>query len=137
MIPNDKSDEELGCYFCNDVVAPVNSTKDRTMDQQCTVARPGTSAMAGALAVELLVSLLHNKKGSYANASKLSDDVGEQFGLVPHQLRGSLSTFQTIMLIGSSYSQCTACSNTVKFSFCLIFKFFRFANIMKKMVLNF
>eukprot|EP01080_Neovahlkampfia_damariscottae_P010723 gene10723-3343_t len=113
MKPNDKSDEELGCYFCNDVVAPVNSTKDRSMDQQCTVARPGTSAMAGALAVELLISLLHHKKGAYANASKLSDEVGDKFGLVPHQLRGSLSTFQTMMLIGSSYSQCTACSNTI------------------------
>jgi ubiquitin-like modifier-activating enzyme ATG7 len=102
-------------YFCNDVVAPVDSTKDRSMDQQCTVARPGTSAMAGALAVELLVSLLHHKDGAYANASKVTDEIGEQIGLVPHQLRGSLSSFQTMMLIGSCYSQCTACSPHVHF----------------------
>lgn len=27
----------VGCYFCSDVVGPLNTTRGRTMDQQCTV----------------------------------------------------------------------------------------------------
>ncbi|CAL5874902.1 uncharacterized protein PFLUO_LOCUS9204 [Penicillium psychrofluorescens] len=106
---------DLGCYFCNDVVAPVNSIKDQTLDQQCTVTRPGVAAIASALLVELLVSVLQHPKGPAAPATSTSKDEVEShpLGLVPHQIRGFLSTFENMSVTGRSYSSCSACSDKI------------------------
>ncbi|EAW13779.1 putative autophagy ubiquitin-activating enzyme ApgG [Aspergillus clavatus NRRL 1] len=106
---------ELGCYFCNDVVAPMNSVKDQTLDQQCTVTRPGIAAIASALLVELLVSVLQHPQGGAAPApaSKNDDRGSHPLGLVPHQIRGFLSSFENIPVIGKSYNCCSACSENV------------------------
>ncbi|XP_021854907.1 ubiquitin-like modifier-activating enzyme atg7 isoform X1 [Spinacia oleracea] len=114
----DKDKEtRLGCYFCNDVVAPIDSTANRTLDQQCTVTRPGLAPIASALVVELLVGLLHHPLRMYAPAenSGLSDSGSSEqpLGIIPHQIRGSLSQFSLMTLVGHASNICTACSTTV------------------------
>ncbi|KAK6124304.1 hypothetical protein DH2020_041961 [Rehmannia glutinosa] len=108
--------QRLGCYFCNDVVAPVDSTTNRTLDQQCTVTRPGLAPIASSLAVELLVGILHHPSGILAKAEFAnSNDSGDEqpLGILPHQIRGSLSQFSQMTLVGHASTSCTACCSTV------------------------
>lgn len=109
--------KRLGCYFCNDVVAPIDSTTNRTLDQQCTVTRPGLAPIASALAVELLVGILHHPQGIFADAevtnSSSSGSSEQPLGILPHQIRGSLSQFSQMTLVGRSSDSCTACCSTV------------------------
>lgn len=125
--------QRLGCYFCSDVIAPANSTRDRTMDQQCTVARPGLSAIAGSLAVEVMAAVLQHPLGTHAPAAAAAvggdqdgrsqgieeePDENEEYidaplGSVPHMIRGHLSGFSQTCLTGYAFPQCPACSPTV------------------------
>ncbi|XP_049872058.1 ubiquitin-like modifier-activating enzyme ATG7 [Pectinophora gossypiella] len=118
-VPSIVPGSQLGCYFCNDVTAPGNSLKDRTLDQQCTVTRPGVAAIAGALAVELLVGLLqHPLKADAPAICKLADDDSAQdtegvLGPIPHSIRGFLHSYTTVLPTCTKFKHCIACSDIV------------------------
>lgn len=102
------SNDRLGCYFCQDIVAPTDSLTDRTLDQMCTVTRPGVALMASSQSVELLVSILQHPK---RNDSTPDEKV--ILGNIPHQIRGFLSEFKTLQLKTPAYEHCSACSHAV------------------------
>lgn len=113
--------QRLGCYFCNDIVAPENSTKNRTLDQQCTVTRPGLAPIASAMAVEMMVALLHHDDGTRAPApaaamSNFSPTVSASsssispLGVIPHQVRGSLVSYTMMKPTVPAFKSCTGCS---------------------------
>ena len=96
--------------------------KDQTLDQQCTVTRPGVAAIASALLVEMLTSLLQHPLKNAAPAPSLPKTPGDvperdppthPLGLVPHQIRGYVSNFQNLTIRGQSYDCCSACSPKV------------------------
>lgn len=116
VVRHGAGDDRLGCYFCNDVAAPGDSTRDRTLDQQCTVSRPGLAPIASALAVELLVALLHHPQRHNAPAVT-SQDLHQRpdhpLGILPHSIRGFLTHYTTILPANGAFPHCAACSEPV------------------------
>ncbi|PVG00195.1 E1-like protein-activating [Serendipita vermifera] len=116
---------KLGCYYCNDVVAPKDSLTDRTLDQMCTVTRPGLASIASSTCVELLVSMLQHPERLHAPAppndpksvpGNAAEEQGEGtsiLGLVPHQIRGYLGQFRNLLVTGQQFERCTGCSEKV------------------------
>jgi ubiquitin-like modifier-activating enzyme ATG7 len=71
----------------------------------------------------MLTSVLQHPAGPRAPAPKMAsnqdstgrvdyvrDPLDHPLGLVPHQIRGFLSTYQNMMISGQSYDCCSACS---------------------------
>ncbi|KAL9184909.1 hypothetical protein ACHAXT_002686 [Thalassiosira profunda] len=120
--------ERLGCYFCSDVVAPENSTRDRTLDQQCTVTRPGLAPIAASMASELAVAMAHHPmghcapapvarrnegSGAYAPADDGADPSSSALGRLPHQIRGTVVTYTMMTPTVPAFPSCTACADGV------------------------
>jgi ubiquitin-like modifier-activating enzyme ATG7 len=94
-----------GCYFCNDYLSPSNTMKDRSLDMQCTVTRPGLSYISTAYASELLVNMLHLFPEDYSRETRDSLLNSDEFGLVPQHVRGSASGFNVELMTSESYDQ--------------------------------
>ena len=77
--------------------------------------RPGIAAVASALLVEMMVSVLQHQDKALATAPlPNSYEYGAHpLGIVPHQIRGFLSSFQNMVIRGKSYDCCSACSDNV------------------------
>jgi ubiquitin-like modifier-activating enzyme ATG7 len=96
------------------------STANRTLDQQCTVTRPGLAPIAAALAVELAVALLHHPQGLLAPADKeasVLENTEHPLGILPHQVRGFVAHFAQLVVMGHAFNKCTACSSIVVMEF--------------------
>lgn len=98
----------LGCYFCNDVVAPVDSVSRLPLDQMCTVTRPGVAMLASANAVELLAQMMQLPEKARAPAGAETP-----LGPMPHQLRGFLKFRETKSIWGPSFGSCSGCSSII------------------------
>ena len=95
-------DNKLGCYFCTDIVTPSDTSGSRTLDQQCTISRPGVSMICSGLAMELCMSCL-NKCLNKGNSD-------EDF---PHQIRGNLIDYNINCFRFSANKNCVACSDNM------------------------
>lgn len=105
--PSEESTRRLGCYFCNDVVVPTDSMTKKTLDQMCTVTRPGVALMASSQAVELMVSMLQSGKEGESDGRQCI------LGEIPHQIRGFLDKFETLKVESPAYIHCSACSPVI------------------------
>jgi len=103
---------EAACYFCNDVTAPSDSLAFRTLDQQCTVTRPGLSGMAAGVAAELLASLVQHADG-FGAPSTSTHTSASLLGATPHQIRGYLSEFRLAPVDTEPFPKCICCSTPV------------------------
>lgn len=76
------------CYFCSDVHSPNDTTKNRTLDQQCTISRPGISNLCSGFTVEMIIN-----------------ECSGSFDKTPHCLRGNIMNWEISNIDSPSFSQ--------------------------------
>jgi ubiquitin-like modifier-activating enzyme ATG7 len=91
VIRHGTEEDNLACYFCSDIVSPVDSSANRTLDQQCTISRPGISGICSGFCSEMAISLLQS-----------GNSLGEN---IPHSIRGNISDFNFLNLKAQSFKQ--------------------------------
>ena len=96
------NENKLGCYFCTDISTPGDTSGNRTLDQQCTISRPGVSMICSGLATELAMSC----GNSALNKSDEEEDI-------PHQLRGNLINYEMQHFNFKYNTNCVACSDNI------------------------
>jgi ubiquitin-like modifier-activating enzyme ATG7 len=99
------------------------------------VTRPGIAPIASALLVEMLISILQHPLRARAPATtNQRSNLAQSFmtaqtsppspasseppfihplGQLPHQLRGFLSSWSVLPIVGQPYPQCSACSDSI------------------------
>ncbi|EUD65381.1 hypothetical protein C922_04121 [Plasmodium inui San Antonio 1] len=132
-----------GCFYCNDLHSPENSSFGQPFDEKCTVSRGGLSSISGGLSVELLISLTqhplhffapHTNKDQYVYGCDMHmdgrrDPSREQTGRVknraasnslvsclgatPHILSLNLAEFTMRKMYCSAFDRCMCCSEKV------------------------
>jgi ubiquitin-like modifier-activating enzyme ATG7 len=112
--------QRLGCYFCNDVVAPANSSVGRSLDEQCTVVRPALARIAAGIAVEMFATLTQHPSWIMTSPESGAQvrpmgkvTSGPALGGVPHMLRGCLMGFSQTHMVGLANELCSACSRPI------------------------
>ena len=95
-------ENQLGCYFCTDITTPGDTSGNRTLDQQCTISRPGVSMICSGLATELAMS-----------CSNSALNKGDKDGDIPHQLRGNLLNYEMNHYDFKYNTTCVACSDNI------------------------